>query len=120
MKAFHNLVFVLMALLTWPGVANAQKWVTPTFPPPFNVGTALQLTDGNILVQDTDTGLIWFLLVPDEFGHYETGVWVPVANNLTNFNYNPTYFASAVLRDGRVIVEGGEYNNGAPAWTNKG
>ena len=32
----------------------------------------------------------------------------------------PLYFASAVLPDGRVVVIGGEYNSGAPVWTNIG
>ena len=35
-------------------------------------------------------------------------------------NYAPLYFASAVLPDGRVIVEGGEYNNGVEDRTTKG
>jgi hypothetical protein len=34
--------------------------------------------------------------------------------------YNPLYFASAILPDGRMIVEGGEYLGGNPVWTNKG
>ncbi len=34
--------------------------------------------------------------------------------------YAPLYFGSAVLPDGRYIAEGGEYNNGSPAWTTKG
>ena len=32
----------------------------------------------------------------------------------------PLYFASAVLPDGRYIMNGGEYNNGADAWTKLG
>ena len=35
-------------------------------------------------------------------------------------DYAPLYFANAVLPDGRVIVEGGEYNFLQPVWTNKG
>jgi hypothetical protein len=34
--------------------------------------------------------------------------------------YGPLYFANAVLPDGRVIVEGGEYNFLSQIWTNKG
>ena len=34
--------------------------------------------------------------------------------------YAPLYFASAVLADGRVLVEGGEYNNGVGDETNLG
>jgi hypothetical protein len=35
-------------------------------------------------------------------------------------NDAPLYFASAVLPDGRVIIEGGEYNHGNLVWTNRG
>ena len=35
-------------------------------------------------------------------------------------SYGPLYFASAVLPDGRYIIEGGEYNNGNDAWTKLG
>jgi len=35
-------------------------------------------------------------------------------------NYAPLYFASAILPDGRMIVEGGEYNVNPAVWTNKG
>ncbi|PYR74951.1 MAG: hypothetical protein DMF86_16845, partial [Acidobacteria bacterium] len=35
-------------------------------------------------------------------------------------DYGPLYFASAVLADGRVIVEGGEYNFCQAVWSNKG
>jgi hypothetical protein len=34
--------------------------------------------------------------------------------------YAPKFFASAVLPDGRVIIEGGEYNNAAEVRTNLG
>jgi hypothetical protein len=34
--------------------------------------------------------------------------------------YAPLYFANAVLPDGRLLVEGGEYNNLQPVFTNQG
>ena len=34
--------------------------------------------------------------------------------------YTPLYFANALLRDGRLLVEGGEYNNLQPVFTNQG
>jgi hypothetical protein len=34
--------------------------------------------------------------------------------------YDPLYFASAILPDGKLIVEGGEYLGGNPTWTDKG
>jgi hypothetical protein len=70
-------------------------------------------------VQENDNSS-WWELVPDEFGKYRDGVWISVGAFPPSMNYNPHYFASAVLPDGRVIVEGGEYNNGVLDWTNKG
>jgi hypothetical protein len=35
-------------------------------------------------------------------------------------NYGPLYYASAVLKDGRVVVCGGEYNFGNGVWTDLG
>jgi hypothetical protein len=34
--------------------------------------------------------------------------------------YDPLYFASAILPNGHMIVEGGEYLGGTPTWTDKG
>ncbi len=34
--------------------------------------------------------------------------------------YEPLYVASAILPDGRVIIEGGEYNNGDGVWSGQG
>jgi hypothetical protein len=53
----------------------------------------------------------WWRLTPDLHGSYANGTWSPMAELQTG--YLPTYFASAVLRDGRVIVIGGEYNENA-------
>ncbi|HEY1873796.1 MAG TPA: kelch repeat-containing protein, partial [Steroidobacteraceae bacterium] len=38
----------------------------------------------------------------------------------TPADYSPLYHASAVLPDGRVIIEGGEYNHLQAVWTNQG
>ena len=35
-------------------------------------------------------------------------------------DYTPLYFASAILPDGRMIVEGGEYIGENPVWSNQG
>ena len=34
--------------------------------------------------------------------------------------YQPDFYASQVLPNGNVLVEGGEYNGGSGDWTNKG
>ena len=58
-------------------------------------------------------------MTPDINGNYATGTWTQVATMPSG--YAPLYFGSAVLPDGRYIVEGGEYNNcGTPAWTTLG
>ena len=46
------------------------------------------------------------------------GRWSPIAS--MDPGYGPLYFASAVLPDGRVIVEGGEYNFCSAVWTTLG
>jgi|HubBroStandDraft_4_1064222.scaffolds.fasta_scaffold00350_14 hypothetical protein len=116
-KALHRVALLFAALLAWSGVASAQtEWVTVT-QPPFKTGVALQLTDGTILVQENKTPH-WWILTPDNEGHYNTGTWSMAADMPAD--YGPSYFASAVLADGRVIVEGGEHNFGAEDNTNKG
>lgn len=117
--ALRGLGISLIGLIAWAAIASAQSWVVPVLPVPFNVGIALQLTDGTILLQDFDSAA-WWLLIPDEFGKYYDGVFFPVG--AIPLKYSPDYFASAVLSDGHAIVEGGEYNNlnGSDGETTKG
>jgi hypothetical protein len=78
----------------------------------------LLMTDGTILVHEDDTGK-WFRLTPSPTGSYADGTWSKVATMPSG--YTPLYFASAVLPDGRMIVEGGEYNGGGKGvWTTLG
>jgi hypothetical protein len=67
----------------------------------------LLLTDGTVMCQNSGTNQ-WWKLTPDINGSYSNGTWSALANGPNA----PLYFASAVLRDGRVFVAGGEYNNG--------
>jgi hypothetical protein len=102
--------------------ATALGWQSLTNPPPFNPGVMLLLTDGRVLVQDTGSLASgtpdWWLLTPDSQGNYADGTWTQAASMPSD--YAPLYAASAVLPDGRVIVEGGEYNLGQFVETNKG
>jgi hypothetical protein len=81
------------------------------------------LTDGTVLVQDAGFP-DWWKLTPDERGSYVNGTWTQVAS--LPADYSPLYHASAVLPDGRLIIEGGEYLLNAdqtdlvPSWTAKG
>jgi len=82
-------------------------WIPIHTPPRFNVGVALLLTDGNIMVQENGTPN-WYELIPDNFGFYRSGSWHQLRSMPSG--YKPLYFASAVLKNGHVIIEGGEYN----------
>jgi hypothetical protein len=105
---------------TWTQMANV----------PLNPDTMLLLTDGSIAVQDYAQS-DWWRLVPDQFGHYLDGTWVPMGNMTVQTTgtcattpntagagkgtgyygcpYAPYDYASAVLMDGRLVVTGGEY-----------
>jgi hypothetical protein len=84
---------------------------------PSNAGTMLLLTDGSVLCHDEpNSGAAsgsdrWYKLVPDVMGHYETGTWTRLADGPNS----PLYFVCAVLRDGRVLIAGGEYNGTSTA-----
>jgi hypothetical protein len=88
-------------------------WTPLTNQPAFQAGTMLLLTDGAVLCQDegpSNGGTAnWWKLTPDAFGSYVNGGWSKLASGPNA----PLYYASAVLRDGRVFVAGGEYNAGA-------
>jgi hypothetical protein len=97
-------------------VANA-RWQKLTNQPTFNTDTALLLTDGTVMVHQYSSQK-WWRLTPDISGSYLNGTWTALASMASN--YGPLYFASAVLPDGRVIVEGGEYNFGSQVETTLG
>jgi len=112
---------VAIALL--PAMASAQTWTPLADAPTFYPGSALLLTDGTIMVQDqgkTGAGTSnWWKLTPDNTGSYVNGAWSQLAS--MQAGYEPEYYASAVLADGRVIVNGGEYNGSSNGvWTTKG
>jgi hypothetical protein len=85
--------------------------------PCFSPSVPLLLTDGTVIVHE-QCGSRWFRLTPDIYGSYVNGTWSPLAS--LPAGYQPLYFASAALPDGRVIINGGEYNSCIPVWTNKG
>jgi hypothetical protein len=105
------------AFLSAFAVARAQVWTPLTNQPPFAASNQLLLTDGTVIAHDACTPN-WWRLTPDNRGSYVNGTWTPIAPMASG--YGPLYFASAVLADGRVIVEGGEYNFCSPVWTNQG
>jgi len=107
MKVLKTFAIALAAWLAVPGIATAQKWQTLKNPPTFLTDTALQLTDGTVMVHEY-LSPNWWQLTPDNTGSYLNGTWSQLGSMPSN--YGPLYFASAVFAGGRVIVEGGEYN----------
>jgi len=103
-----------------PAAADMEKmpvqspWTRTINNPPVNLGTILLLTDGTVIAhEENDLGgnvatRNWYKLTPDINGSYINGTWSPIAP--LPVGYGPLFFGSAVLPDGRVVVEGGEYN----------
>ena len=121
MKLLRTLAMVCVVFSAC-AMAQAQTWTPLKNQPTFltnGAGPALLLTDGTIMVHNA-CGSDWWRLTPDNTGSYINGTWKQLASLPSG--YAPLYYASALLPDGRVIVEGGEYNvdcnNGS--WTNLG
>jgi len=85
----------------------AGTWQPLATPPPTGISTMLLLTDGTVFCQENG-GKNWYRLKPDPFGNYVNGSWTLLAP----MKNTRLYYASAVLKDGRVFVAGGEYSDG--------
>jgi len=99
-------------------------WQSTNNPFP-GVGTPanpLLLTDGTVIVHLIDNSFAgtrnWFQLTPDINGSYVNGTWSTFAS--LPAGYGPLFHASEVLPDGRVVMNGGEFNLGVADDTNLG
>jgi hypothetical protein len=110
-----------------PGLVSAgtSPWTPLKNAPPFGTpGTMLLESDGTVLVHDepdnntTGGTSLWYKLTPNSKGSYIDGTWSQIASMPAG--YTPLYFASAILLDGRMIVEGGEYIGENAVWSNQG
>ncbi|HWX17899.1 MAG TPA: hypothetical protein VNY07_15060 [Chthoniobacterales bacterium] len=101
-----------------------SPWTRTTNNPPINLGTMLLLTDGTVIAHEENdqnnnvATTIWYKLTPDINGSYINGTWSQIAS--LPAGYGPLFFGSAVLPDGRVVVEGGEYNQYGGGFTKLG
>ncbi len=128
---------VFLAVLGSVATSDGQTWTPLNNAPPVSVGAMLLLTDGRVLVHEepncSGSGCVsttnaynnWYTLTPDSTGSYINGTWAQVASTPTSpTNYAPLFFSSAVLPDGKVAIQGGEYNcpsaNCADAWQSNG
>jgi hypothetical protein len=114
-KKFILSVFSVLLLVL--GGAVAQTITALKHQPPDGVGLSFQLTDGTVMVQGNN-GNDWWKLTPDNTGSYINGTWTQLA--ALPSGYDPYAESSAVLADGRLLIEGGEYNFGQFALTNLG
>ena len=95
-----------------PALAPDSPWQLLTNQPPVldytdcGPGSPILLTDGTVMLADNGCQ-DWWKLTPDESGSYVNGTWTQLAS--LPDGYSPLYHATAVLPDGRVIIEGGEY-----------
>src|SRR5208283_1406710 len=120
----HPIGFPQKALVHAEAASAHSPWTPLTNQPTFMVdGSAnpILLMDGSVLVQDAGFP-DWWKLTPDRNGSYVNGTWTQVASTPTG--YSPLYHSSAVLPDGRLIIEGGEYictpTTCNAVWTNLG
>ena len=123
-----QLTSALLITLSWPSAAQAQ-WTGLTNPAPGFLDNCNLLTDGTVVCHEYSSNR-WRRLTPDINGSYQNGTWSSIANmpdgvdpsfGCNPCTYQPLYFASAVLADGRLVVIGGEYNPvGTAVWTNIG
>jgi hypothetical protein len=102
----------------------ASPWTPLTNQPTFldavncaGAANPVLLTDGTVMVQEGGCQR-WFRLTPDATGSYVNGSWAQAAS--LQDGYSPLYHSSAVLPDGRLIIEGGEYNFFNTVWTAQG
>src|ERR1022692_4630264 len=133
MKLSSALAVTLVCLVVGlVATSEGQTWTPLINPAPVSMGAMLLLTDGRVLVHEepncSGAGCVgsdytaWYTLTPDSNGGYIDGTWTKVASLPSG--YAPLFFASSVLPDGKVVVQGGEYNcpggTCADAWQSLG
>ena len=120
MKLLRTLAVVLCGLAVGAALVTAQTWQPLKNQPNFGrVGAILLLTDGTVLAHlEPLNGQDWHKLTPDIHGSYVNGTWSQIASLPTG--YSPLFFGSALLPDGRLVIEGGEFINGQQVWSTRG
>ena len=88
-----------------PAAQAVGTWTSVTTQAPQNISTMLLLTDGRVMAQG-DQDRTWYTLTPDSHGSYVNGTWSQLASMVTK----RLYYTSAVLRNGDVLISGGEYS----------
>jgi len=100
------LTLTACSLLGLSRVEAVGKWTALNNICPESIDTMLLLSDGTVMGANGSKD--WFQLIPDNHGSYIKGTW----RMLASMHDTRLYYSSAVLRDGRVFVAGGEYGTG--------
>jgi hypothetical protein len=114
-----NRFLMAAALAALPALAFASTGTITQLKnqPPNGAQLTFLLTDGTVLAQGYNNSDFW-VFTPDKTGSYVNGAWKQVGS--LQAGYSPSALSSQVLADGRVLIEGGEYNAGGFALTNLG
>jgi hypothetical protein len=111
-SSHSRLIALLLATcgMLAPGRALAVgTWTLLVNPAPDYISLMLQLSDGTVMCLGQENGSNWYRLTPDTNGSYVNGTWTTLAP----MHDSRLYCSSQVLRDGRVLVAGGEYGTGS-------
>jgi len=106
-----GLMLVIWGLLAPERTLAGGTWTPLAHSAPGAVNLMLLLSDGTVMAANNDdftVGRAWYLLTPDSHGSYVNGTWTTLAS----MHDTRLFYSSAVLRDGRVFVAGGEYGSG--------
>ena len=107
LSAWLVLLITILGSLA-PGQSPAAgTWTNIPNPVTNGIGLMLLLSDGSVMCQEY-LGTNWFRLTPDTNGSYVNGSWT----NLAPSQDSRLYCSSQVLRDGRVLMAGGEFGSG--------
>jgi hypothetical protein len=99
--------------LTVPAMAGTWTPLTNLVTGNHGVMLLLLMPDGTVMAAGNDGSTIgntWYRLTPDNTGSYINGTWSPLASS----PHTRLYYPAEVMRNGKVIVAGGEYGSGGP------
>lgn len=109
-EIFTSVAAVLVAVVMFAPVSAKAvgTWTRLSRQAPNGVELMLLMPDGTVMAASQGDGQGWFKLTPDSHGSYINGTWTTLAS----MHYSRLYYASDVLKDGRVFIAGAEYGSG--------
>jgi Regulator of chromosome condensation (RCC1) repeat/Kelch motif len=112
-EIFTSVVAMMTAVVAFAplSVGAVGTWTRLARQAPDAVELMLLMPDGTVMAASqggSSSGQGWFKLTPDSHGSYINGTWTTLAS----MHYTRLYYASDVLKDGRVFVAGAEYGSG--------